>query len=603
MGCVVMKGTVVGTWLNTSRQLWGADLTGQAMAHVGWPADKLFLPTEDVDDAKPKAFVAFLAPKLGKTEDEIWEAIGKDNIRTFFKVYPAFFQHENLYSFLASMYDVHVVVVKRLPGANPPELLIEPVSAYEAVMSYRSQRGMFGYFKGLLAGSAEFFKEDIKTETVEQSAGYLKLKIRFPQPISRTVSYKCNKLFGLGFIRSLPVKIGVASAVFSLAANLLLAVFGVNLPLWSAFAGGILAAAGAFVLLQPFDLIKKELQDIIEHKYYSTVKLDSADEFEDIAVLVDQYKKRVKREFTGFKGTSDEMNIYADKFNELAGKMRGTSTEISGVVTDVAIAATNQAQDTSHAVGVLNGNLEMIRAVVDGQERNKQQLEAAVAEIKSGFNDIQASNERLERSMEKFVDVKKSAENLQTQAGKINEITGMVAAIAGQTNLLALNAAIEAARAGEQGRGFAVVAEEVRKLAEQSQQHSERISSDLEILMRIIDGVVTLIEEEYTILDNESRQMGAVVQSNTQHVLNVHMVADNIVDMIDKLEQETTGLNELYGKIETLAAISEENSASSEEVSASVAVYNDKLQDMLDKIGEFKKVIQHFTEDMSDYRI
>nr|WP_092075159.1 heme NO-binding domain-containing protein [Dendrosporobacter quercicolus]NSL49008.1 heme NO-binding domain-containing protein [Dendrosporobacter quercicolus DSM 1736]SDN37077.1 Methyl-accepting chemotaxis protein [Dendrosporobacter quercicolus] len=597
-----MKGTVVGTWLKTSRQLWGEDLTNRAMAHIGWQADKMFLPTEDIDDAKPKAVISFLASQLGKTEDEVWQAIGKDNVRTFFNAYPAFFQHENLYSFLASMYDVHVVVVKRLPGANPPELLIRPVSEYEAVLSYRSKRGMFGYFKGLLAGAAEFFREDIRTETVEASAELLKIKIRFPQPVSRLVSYRFNKLFSLGFIRSLPVKIGVATAAFSLLASLALAAAGLNLPLWIPLFSGVLAAAGAAILLQPFASVKAELQGILAHQYYGTTKVASDDEFEAIAELIDQYKKRVKSEFTGFKGTGDEMRMYAGDFNDLAEKMRRTSTEISGVVMDVALAATSQAQDTSHAVGILNGNLATLRTVVTEQERNKQQLEAAVAEIKGGFDDIQASNQRLERSMEKFGDVKQSAENLQDQASKINEITGMVSAIAGQTNLLALNAAIEAARAGEQGRGFAVVAEEVRKLAEQSQHHSESISRDLEILMRIISGVVALIEEEYVVLANESRQLGTVVHSNTLHVLNVHKVADNIVNMIEQLEQETKGLSEVYGKIEALAAVSEENSAASEEVSAAVTVYNDKLQDMMDKIGEFKTVIQHFSEDINDYR-
>jgi len=58
----------------------------------------------------------------------------------------------------------------------------------------------------------------------------------------------------------------------------------------------------------------------------------------------------------------------------------------------------------------------------------------------------------------------------------IGQIVETISGIAGQTNLLALNAAIEAARAGEQGRGFAVVAEEVRKLAEQSQEAAKQIA-------------------------------------------------------------------------------------------------------------------------------
>lgn len=598
----IIKGTVVATWVSTARNMWGAELIGKAMEHAGWHRDRIVMPTEDINDAEVRSFIAFLTKSLGKTEDEIWLIIGKDNVKSFFNVYPAFFQQETLYSFLRSMYDVHVVVVKRIPGANPPEILIEPISEYEAVLSYRSKRGMFGYLKGLLVGGSEHFKEEIKTEIVESSAEHIKIKIKFSKPITHTETYRINKLLSFGFVRSIPVKIGVGVTFLAFLANGILSLIGAPIPLWSAVISGGLAALSTSLLLKPFATIQAEIKNLQERKYFLETNLHTNDEFEDIMQGLSLYKKRLKREFVGFKGTSDEMNKYADNFNMLADRMTETSQGISSVVYDVATAASNQAVETTDAVGILNGNLETLKTVVVEQNHNKLQLEAAVSEINRGFGEVQASSTKLEHSLESFADVKNSAENLQAQATKITEITGMVAAIAGQTNLLALNAAIEAARAGEQGRGFAVVAEEVRKLAEQSHQHSASIASDLKVLMDIISGVVSMIEEEYAILAIESRQLNEVVASNTKHVDNVHNVADNIVDMIEKLEHEMTGLGHVYGKIESLAAISEENSAASEEVSASVQVYNEKLQDMMEKIGEFKVVIGHFSEDINQYR-
>ena len=567
-----MKGTVVATWIQTARNVWGNEVTEQAMKKVGWQPDRLFSPTEDVDDAKPKGFVAEISALTGKTQDDIWLTIGKDNINTFFKIYPAFFKKENLYSFLRSMFDVHVIITKRIPGANPPELLIKPLSETEAMLSYRSQRGMFGYLKGLLAGAAEHFKEPIQTEIAESSADSMKIKIRFPQPIRNTVSHGLNRALSLGMFRSVAVKIALLSTLLGVGVSIVLPAIGLTAPVWGALAGGAAALVASMLLLQPIQSVLKEIQTMQERQYFMETQFTSNDEFEAIMEGLSEYKIRLKREFVGFKGIADEMNKYADDFNGLAEKMKATSNEITGVVHDVASAAMHQAESTTESVAILNGNLATLKQVVSEQDRNKSRLEAAVSEISQGFSDVEVSSQKLEHSMSQFADVKKSAENLETQATRINEITAMVSAIAAQTNLLALNAAIEAARAGEQGRGFAVVAEEVRKLAEQSQHHSDSISVDLKVLMDIINSVVSMIDTEYNVLALEAKQLSDVVTGNKRHIQNVHLVAENIVDMINKLETEMKGLNQVYGKIENLAAISEENSAASEEVSAAVQV-------------------------------
>jgi len=82
-----MKGTIVSTWIKTSKILFGESLVKEALEHSGMPSDKIFTPTEDVEDRKIFDFIDYMAMKLRKTSEDIWKEIGIKNIETFSQDY------------------------------------------------------------------------------------------------------------------------------------------------------------------------------------------------------------------------------------------------------------------------------------------------------------------------------------------------------------------------------------------------------------------------------------------------------------------------------------------------------------------------------------
>lgn len=209
-----MKGTVVATWIQTAKKLWGEDVVAAVMEQNGWPANRIFLPLEDVDDQTIKKFIELLNHKLNIPVAQLWYEIGRDNILSFSQAYPSFFKGKNLYTFLASMYDVHVEVVKMVAGAKPPRLIMQPISEHEAFFSYDSQRGMLDYFRGLLKGAAEFFHEELNMEVLEQTPLHLKLKLKFSAPILQEKVFSLNSW--LGFTGSVARKISLVSFLVTL---------------------------------------------------------------------------------------------------------------------------------------------------------------------------------------------------------------------------------------------------------------------------------------------------------------------------------------------------------------------------------------------------
>ena len=599
-----MKGTVVATWMRTCRKLYGDSIINDAMNQVGFGSEKIFSPLENVDDGQMNNLINYISKKTNTNIKELWTNIGKDNIMSFFNDFPAFFQHENLYSFLRSLFDIHVVMTQKFPGAKPPIVSIEPIAAREAIFTYKSKRGMFDYLHGLLKGSAEFFKENITIDEIERTDSSVKLKINFENDIHYVKVFRFNKLLSLGFIKS----IGAKAAIFTFIVSVI-----IFIPLFGAkdviriITAAIIPALASFVgtefLLKPKDIIKQQLKKISNHDFVVNSSIKTSDFFEDIHEDIINHKKVISKDFVGIKGITDEMNTFVKNINHISDFMSTTSNEISSIVEQLASGAVDQANNTQNCAAILNENIESLKDVVKEENENKEKLENAIIKIDNSYENVDATGKNIMDSLTKFKEVKDKGINLSEDAKNIRGIISIVSEISQQINLLALNASIEAARAGEAGRGFSVVAEEVRKLAEQTRSAVEEINNRLENFIGDIQGLVQNIGTQYSVLQNGINSLQSVRNLSYEAKVSTKNVSESMIKAAERLNIESNSISSIYNNIESLAAIAEENSASSEEVSANVINYTNQIKKLTDNVGQFKKLIESFESELKEYKI
>ncbi|GMA99951.1 methyl-accepting chemotaxis protein [Pelosinus sp. IPA-1] len=334
----------------------------------------------------------------------------------------------------------------------------------------------------------------------------------------------------------------------------------------------------------------------------TTQSVAGKDELDAMGIYFDTMVKKIRGLVQQIATSAEQVAASSEELTASAEQSSIAANQVAETITEVASGSASQMQAVDAATDVVEKMSASIQQVAAHSENVAATAEKTALAARNGGKAIEDTTKQMENIEKTVTNSAQVVEKLGDRSKEIGQIVDTIAGIAGQTNLLALNAAIEAARAGEQGRGFAVVAEEVRKLAEQSEDAAKHIA----VLIGEIQGdteIAVNVMSEGTKEVKRGSEVVHIAGKAFREILNlIEQVSDQIRDISAAIQQVAGGSEQIVSSIkeidrisgatagytQTVSASTEEQSASMEEIAASSEALAKMSEELRSIIAQFK---------------
>lgn len=349
--------------------------------------------------------------------------------------------------------------------------------------------------------------------------------------------------------------------------------------------------------------ITRPINKVSEHISKGSLNFtEVAQSKDEVGLLTTQFARLIHnlRDMVG--KVEQNANLVADSVDHLTA---GTE-QAAQAANEIASAVSVVAEGTETQLRAVDKTTQLIKNIADGLKTaaenagNTAQVSDKTAQSAAeGDRAIDEAVSQMQHIEKTVIHSAQVVEKLGHRSQQIGSIAETITGIAGQTNLLALNAAIEAARAGEQGRGFAVVAEEVRKLAEESQDAAKQVASLINEI-QIDTGAAVQVMQEGTREAERGAQAAAQagkVFGDIHHLVN--QVSIDIRRIAAEMQQMASNGQDVLGYIQDIDGVSKTTANQAQLVSASTEEQSASIEEVASSCQELERMAVALKEAIS----